>query len=856
MPDFQRLKAERTSPRSAHPRDIFNRLVKPPYIRDLLPGQVEVLETWWNKRSQRDIIIKQNTGAGKTLVGILIAESTMAESPGSSVLYLCPNNHLVTQTVEKALALGIRAERYERRVGFPTRFQRGEAMLVASYAALFNGRSRFGISGDERYTEVSTIILDDAHVELAALRDSFTLTVSGKSDKAQYDRLITLLTPTFTRTGRNGTLADILEGKEYSILEVPYWEWTTLTDHITEILRSLDSFEWPFLRDNLNNCHCFIGRNSVSIVPIFPTVDLLPSFTNASRRVYMSATLADDSALVATFGLSHDVVTNAITSKSLASIGERMILVPGFNNGLADSQLRKTIAELATDLSDQALGVVFLTPSASALEEWNTVVPRRPDNSEDVEVAIRNLQTGIDRTPLALANRYDGIDLAHDACRLLIMDGLPQGRNAYESYRAAILLDSGESTASMAQRIEQGLGRGSRGGGDWCAVLVVGDDIVEWISRRANWRYMTASTRAQIAIGEQTSGELKAMGDLKTAIRQCVSRDQAWVEFHQEQLVDRIEAEETAVNSDSPMILERKAFEAFRKGNPQHASHILEEAGQSSSTLSETYKAWFLQMAGRYAWASGDEKRAMALQRNAFVLNRNLPFPPTSEATYVAISGPTADQANGILQNIDLYNRPQAYVPKLVAALRPLCDPSTSYRKYEAGLAELGTALGFVSERPDSGRRPRNGPDVIWLAPNLEAFIIEAKNEKGDAGYLSRDDHGQLLQAAEWFKTNYSEWTFDRVVVLPRALATDSVVLGETKAWTTSVIVSIVDDIINAVREIVLLPKNLRRQSDTVAVLQNYHLMPANLRERLVSFSTIADRAGEKIELLPDVERR
>ncbi len=851
MPDFHRLKTERTAPRSARPRDIFNRLVKPPYIRDLLPGQVEVLDLWWKDRTKRDVIIKQNTGGGKTLVGILIAESTMAEARGSSVLYLCPNKHLVSQTIEKAGDLGIHAERYERERPFPRRFQRGEAMLVATYAALFNGRSRFGIAGGEKYAEISTIILDDAHVELAALRDSFTLTVNGKHNKEQYDRLITLLAPTFSRTGRDGTLADILEGKEYSTLEVPYWEWTTLTDHIADILRPLDSFEWPFLRDELRNCHCFIGRNSVSIVPIFPTVDLLPSFANASRRVYMSATLADDTALAATFGLSKDVVENAITSKSLASIGERMILVPGFNNALADGQLRTTIAELATNLCNQQLGVVFLTPSTSALKEWKSVVTRRPDNPDDVEVAIHDLQTGTDRTPLALANRYDGIDLAHDACRLLIMDGLPQGRNAYESYRAAILLDSGESTASMAQRVEQGLGRGSRGVGDWCAVLVLGDDLVEWISREANWRYMTASTRAQIGIGEQTSGELRTIEDLRTAIMQCISRDQGWVEYHQEQLVDRIEAEETAINSDSPMILERKAFEVFRKGDPQKASRILEEAGQSSSGHPKTYKAWFLQMAGRYAWASGDETRAMELQRNAFSLNKNLLFPPTSEATYVAMSGPAADQASGVLHHIDLYTRPQAYVPKLTEALRPLCDPTTSPRKYEAGLAELGTALGFVSERPDSGRRPRKGPDVIWLAPNLEAFVIEAKNGKGEAGHLSRDDHGQLLQAAEWFKSHYHDWTFDRVAILPNAKVTESVDLGETKAWSTSAVKAIVDDLVGAIREIVSLPKKPRRHIDAVTILTKYRLTPAKLRERFVPFSVVEDRAGEKIELIP-----
>ena len=851
MPDFQRLRAERTSPRSAHPRDIFNRLVKPPYIRDLLPGQVEVLETWWNNRSQRDVIIKQNTGGGKTLVGILIAESTMAENPGSSVLYLCPNKHLVTQTIEKASELGIRAERYEQGGTFPGRFRRGEAMLVASYAALFNGHSRFGVTGGNKYENITAIILDDAHVELAALRDSFTINVSGSTNKEEYNRLISLLAPTFKGTRREGTLADILEGKEYSTLEVPYWEWTTLAEPIATILRSVDNIAWPFLRDDLSSCHCFIGRNNVSIVPIFPTVDSLPSFANAPRRVFMSATLADDTALAATFGLPPAVINEAITSKSLASIGERMILIPGFHNNLADGDIRTAIADLADELSAKNLGVVILVPSTLALEKWNTDIIRRPGKPDKAETSIGDLQSGFDRTPLALANRYDGIDLAGDACRLLIMDGLPQGRNAYESYRASILLDSGESTASMAQRIEQGLGRGSRGGGDWCAVVVLGDDLVEWISKKANWRYMTASTRAQIGIGEKTSRELTTCEILIDAIKQCITRDQGWVEFHQEQLVDGMEAERVTLASDSPMILERKAFECYRKGNPSKAIRILEEAGHPDSSYSKSYKAWFLQMAGRYAWSSNDKNRAIELQRSAFSLNRNLLYPQNSGATYTALSGPLADQSHGILSTLDLYNRPIAYIQKLTNSLKPLSGPNASSRQYEAALAELGEALGFVSERPDSGPRPRNGPDVLWLAPNLEAFVIEAKSGKRSAGHLTRDDHGQLLQSVEWFRVNYPDWAHDRVVVLPNAVATDSVVLGDTKAWNSIAIHSIVDDLIGAIREIIQLPHNLRRQADTVTVLQQYRLTPIHLRERFIPFSITVDRAGERLDLLP-----
>jgi superfamily II DNA or RNA helicase len=54
------------------PRDIFaaraNR--RWPYLRQ---EQGEVLEKWYARRDDRDIVIKQNTGGGKTAAGLLIA---------------------------------------------------------------------------------------------------------------------------------------------------------------------------------------------------------------------------------------------------------------------------------------------------------------------------------------------------------------------------------------------------------------------------------------------------------------------------------------------------------------------------------------------------------------------------------------------------------------------------------------------------------------------------------------------------------------------------------------------------------------------------------------------------------------
>ncbi len=207
MPDYKKLRQAHSSPLPIKPTEIFARLVKPDYIRDLSPAQAEVVDRWFESRESRDIILKLNTGAGKTLVGLLAAKSTMNEK-GGPVLYLCPNRQLVDQTIAKAKEVRIDAEPYIPGQQLPWRFISGDAIMVASYAALFNGRSKFGVEGSTDYVSVQMIIVDDAHVELSDLRDQFTLRFAqdNADDRVVYDELLTVLRPYFVQTSKPGLL--------------------------------------------------------------------------------------------------------------------------------------------------------------------------------------------------------------------------------------------------------------------------------------------------------------------------------------------------------------------------------------------------------------------------------------------------------------------------------------------------------------------------------------------------------------------------------------------------------------------------------------------------------------------------
>ena len=526
--DFKKLRESKAKPQPVNPRDIFNALPKPPGINDLYASQAEVLDAWFARRTDKDIVVKLHTGGGKTLVALLMAQSVMNEI-GEPVIYLAPTNQLVGQVLAKSREYGVSAAPYVRGQPFPSEFYGGQTVLVGSYQSLFNGFSRFGLRGSgQPPVKAGAVILDDAHVALSSVRDAFTLTFAMGADRDVYIELAGRFRTAFVDVNRAGLFRDITNGKDQCVIEVPSWAWhnklAEVQDYLSQHVEG--RYPWPLLRDNLAVCHCLFSRKAVTVTAIFPPVDMLPTFSDCGRRIYMSATIADDSEIVRTFGASSDAVGKPITSASLAGVGERMILVPGLMklNGAPITPLAKTTA---TWIASANAGVAILTPSGEVAKTW-TDVAEYPETTEAVAQRVRAMQTGVSCGPLVLANRYDGIDLAGNACRLLVMDDLPQGTTDYDMFRVNVLADSTVNSL-LAQRIEQGIGRGTRGGADYCVVMLIGSKLVGWIGRKVNLAHLTASTRAQLRMGQEVSEAVETVDEVYQTILKCLTRDGEWV---------------------------------------------------------------------------------------------------------------------------------------------------------------------------------------------------------------------------------------------------------------------------------------------------------------------------------------
>ena len=774
--DFDKLRKKGKKPAVIEPREIFRRLPKPDGINDLYVSQTEVLDAWFRRRTDRDVVIKLHTGGGKTLVGLLACQSTLNEEK-EPVMYLVPTKQLVGQTIERAKSYGLPAVEYGGQ-SLPSTFVNSQATLVATYSALFHGfHNKFGLRGQGPPVHVGAIVLDDAHVAFSVVRAAFTIEVDAKDAQEQYQNLAGVFRHALDQAGQLGTFDDIARGEDPTVLEVPYWAWRENMQVVRDCLAS-DSdphkFAWPLIRDRLHMCHMLVSRSGFTITPILPLVDMLPTLTDATRRIYMSATIADDSEIVRTFDADAELVAKALTSRSVAGISERMILVPGLMP--FEFHEKADAARLMGWVAQKPAGVVMLVPSNAAAQEWKDHA-KVVEGSNQVDKEVAQLQAGEVSGPVVFANRYDGIDLPGSCCRLLVMCGLPQGTSSYDLFRAALLYGGKSMARLLAQRVEQGIGRGARGSGDYCVVLLLGNDLSGWVAKDANFRFLTAATRAQLDMGIDVSRAVENAKDLTKTMALSLRRDSEWTTYHAETLAEALDQQEPAVEQQLELsAMERTALTFWSGGYHEKAVGCIEAYLDKETELDKQMRGWLQQMAARIADDWGQNERADNLQRGAYANNRNLIRSKVRPA-HVQLH-PPGKQEQAIVDRMSDYRIRRGYLNGYDTLVSKLTR-NTSSNQFEQSLMELGQVLGFNAERLDDHGV---GPDVLWLLPGKNAIVFEARSRKRERNAFNKDDHGQLLVAGTWFVQHYPDHEYVLASVLAMNKATKPAMAGRSNS--------------------------------------------------------------------------
>lgn len=564
-----------------HPRDIFFSLDRAPsfsFPRDI---QTEVMQRWFDDRDQRDSVIKLNVGSGKTLVGLLLLQSSLNEKKGPA-LYVAPDKQLAQQVMKEAEALGLQVTDDPRDPSYAA----GDVICVVNVYKLFNGRSVFGVGSSQ--IAIGTVIIDDAHACVSTITEQFRIELDNTHD-AYHDILAAISED--LRGYNEARFLEIESSDPRAHMEVPFWTWET---HQSEILKALSKnrhdddlqFTYPLLRDLLPQCRCVIGGQHLEIEPYFPATDLIQSFRRAKRRIYMTATLSDDSVIATHFGADPNMLAKPIVPSSSQSMGERMILMPQeLNSDLTTADVRSMLVELA-----EKVNVVVIVPSSTAAKDWNGVADQVLIGDK-VAKGVEKLRQGhVGLT--VLVNRYDGIDLPGGACRVLAISDLPEVTSYADLVDTEVLSGSTVNLKRQIERIEQGMGRGVRSNDDYCAVLLLGARLTARLRSPEGEEMLTPATKVQLELSRRIAKKLKnpEIGEIKSVISQCLDRDPDWIKVSKKILLNLKADDELRL--DPAKLALRSAFDSARANQHNDAITILDKAINASTN--EQMKAWLL----------------------------------------------------------------------------------------------------------------------------------------------------------------------------------------------------------------------------------------------------------------------
>jgi hypothetical protein len=748
--DFNKLGGGDRFDTATSPREIFVSLPnkkegKFEYPRDV---QSQVWGKWYQRRDDKDIVIKMNTGSGKTIVGLVVLKSCLNERKGPAV-YVVPDNYLVQQVFSEAKDLGIEVTEEHQ----SPRFLSGKAILIINIQKLVNGKSIFGVGSEGSKIRIGSLLIDDAHACLDTVEEQFTLTID--INNPVYTAIYNCVKDSLH--SQSESKAYEIENQTYAFMQVPFWNWQSKVSEISRILsdaygsknNSWLMFKWYLVKEYLKLSRCVVSSTKIEITPHFIPIDVIPSITNAQRRIFMTATLVNDTILTSHFGITDsNSITQAIVPDSAGDIGDRMILMPQvINPDIKDEEIKELCKEIS-----QTVNVVVIVPSKERARFWKDkadLILDRENLNDGVTKLKGNQKIGL----VILVNRYDGVDLPKDACRLLVIDGVPNISREIDKVNSVFLAGSSVRQYQLIQKIEQGMGRGVRSSEDYCVVLLIGQGLISQIYVDNGMQLFSPATKAQLELSDGISEQIlgKGLNEIKEVMMYCLDRNPAWVSTSKGKLASLSYGDSRQANS--LIIRQRKAFDYVYIKNLTAATQELRESINEVESNDKSLKGYLKQCLAEYI-NFYDPIEAQKICLSAVTDNPTL-IKPIEGIAYHKLESPSLEQARACVNYLQqkFTSNPNKILVSINSLLESLIFKPETANEFEESMKKLACYIGFLSQRPEQEVND-GGPDVLWSVGSQKYFVIECKNG-ATTDRISKSDCNQLTGSCNWFLRTY-----------------------------------------------------------------------------------------------------
>lgn len=741
-------------------------------------GSAKFPELWPNQRyvlteysrsytASSDVAVELPTGAGKTLIALLIAEAWRREK--KKVAILSANKTLARQMGREAAALGIPAVLMEGRgIDIPASdkrsFQRSQRVAIMNYWVYFNQKPVID-PGD-------LIIMDDAHLAEHCLHSLYSVEI----DRHRHQNLFkTLVSEIYARFSQYSVLADALDDNLSSSSPpelLSFIDQCEISDRLREIvdlspeLRSDADirFRWERVRNSLKEANIYLGLHSIWIRPyIYPLLSN-PHYEQAQQRIYMSATIGDPEDLARRLGVREIIKIPVPAEFAEKTSGRRLIVM----NRIEEEDIPRRLQAVILGALKILPKSVWLCSSDAGAAKFQRAVsawldgngfPGHPtwiltSNGDEID-QFKQSQSG----HLFVAGRFDGMDFNADECRLVVITTIPRAINTQEEFISAYLRDSGFMRNRLNQRIIQALGRCNRSDDDYGLYVLADRRFATHFGRESNRSGLPrnivaeidmAQDHAEISVGDLVTkveqflhahfdeydkdlsayladvpDQPPAQNDVHTAPEEILGWTALFNNHNYQVAADRFEACWTAARSAN--LLEIGALHGWNWAKSQYLQGLLGEPAARDRALETLEQS--IDRGGRSSWFN----RMRASLNRARAID---PFPPALfQEEYAAVLLRTFDdQLEQLGVAGDKFQRFCNLIDSRLA--------STRHDEFREGLGKLGSLLGYSASRPRHGA----ATDCRWrgvFGNNREVLTLEAKIEHSAAGRIVPSDVGQ-----------------------------------------------------------------------------------------------------------------
>jgi Rad3-related DNA helicase len=838
------------------PEALFGELPRAPSgVGALWSHQADQLRTYAEMPQQTpDIALELPTGSGKTLVGLLISE-WRRRTLGQRVVYVCPTIQLARQVLDKAVDQGIPAVLLTGPHGSweqaeLARYTRGDAIGISTYSAIFNLNSHLN--------DAQTLIFDDAHAAEGFVAEAWALSVSRNDDA--YERLFDVLEDSIEPSLASRMLAPDSPTVDRSTVRLlPIGAISRHVSDITQVLASVTgnaSYRFRMLQANLTSCLFYVSWREFYIRPMIPPTFEHRPFTNPTQRVYLSATLGDAGELERAFGRTGIERVPVPAAWDRTGSGRRFFVFPGLASAPTEP--------LANDYesSDPEIGIVgalldlapkrlVLTPdddSAHRIADAINVPDGERFTAKDAEAGIQPFIDAESGTLLA-ANRYDGMDLAAESCRIMLLAGLPTASHLQDRFLETKLRASEVLQERIRTRVLQGAGRCTRGPRDWAVVIVAGEDILRFLCRDEVRKSLPNELQAEITFGLDQS-QVPA-DDLLYLAKSALEQDNIWLEDAEPELA---KLRRKAIRTPQPNVTDLAASAAREvhawnmawqqdwEGATQAAIDVLEHL---TAPGLRSYRALWAYLGSAWSTLSASDNNSSA-ERSAELLRKAhksaagttwlKEVQPLPSATLD--SEPVDEESvNRVIELLNGRFKSSARFDRQSATM--LADLNQQEAtKYEQALVALGEFLGAESFKPPGQGRA----DAVWTWSPMW-ITVEAKSEQMTDGMLSmgyvRQANTQLTSMAADRDMDSSPGASISVIVSPRGVVDpDAVPIAAAHVHLAppKLILDVAHDVVRAWKELRGVGHGVTSETlhpEVARILWEHRVLPTQIRERL-----------------------